>query len=719
MQTIPTQLPNNKRIALTNSLLAGVTQKKNSFENLRIMLINAIAIFNIVFLSVGYLIMCTQNDFLKHVWILLFIPHSLYVLQLNKQGKTTLAKTILVSVNILSIGLFAVVYRGFAIEYNLIFSVCLTLLVFTKTRSVIGFTLLSLATFFVAKYICSIYPEVDYNNSSHHIITSLSLIFTVLFTLIMVITIQRLINNYSRTITTENKLIETQLQTSSSMLNDYKQALDQAAIVTITDTEGHITYANQNFFRISKYNMNEIAGKNQRIFNSGYHPKAFWKELWITIQQGKIWKGEVRNRAKDGSLYWVDTTIVPFLNKDRTPYQYLVIRYDITERKQMEEEIQESSAQQNAILNALPANIALLDKEGYIMAVNESWKSFANSNGLRSRNYCVGNNYISISKNATGNEKASGILIAEGIKEILAGTKEEFEMEYPCNSPDEGRWFYVKVVPSKNGHLSGAVVMHLNITDRKNAETKILELNESLEQKVNSRTSLLQDANRELEAFNYTVSHDLQAPLRSLSGFSKILLSDYQNKLDNEGREIVQIIDRSAAQMGKLINDLLNFSKLGKTSIQKKAVNMNELLSTIIDELHFSRPSLTAEIKINELQPTQGDQALLRQVWVNLIENAIKYSSKKEKPVIEIGMKLINQEWVYYVKDNGAGFDMHQSDKLFKVFHRLHSNDDFEGTGVGLATIHRIIGKHEGRVWAEGIKDIGAIFYFTLPETVS
>ncbi len=219
--------------------------------------------------------------------------------------------------------------------------------------------------------------------------------------------------------------------------------------------------------------------------------------------------------------------------------------------------------------------------------------------------------------------------------------------------------------------------------------------------------------NQELESFSYSVSHDLRAPLRAISGFARLLKEGYDDKLDEEGKRILGIIGNNGIKMGKLIDDLLAFSRLGRKELEKRPVDMNELVANVIIDIEKTVKH-NAEIIIDELEEVKTEETLMHQVWCNLITNAIKYSSKREKPVIEVGHFIDgNEGCVYYVKDNGVGFDMSYYDKLFGVFQRLHSAEDFEGTGIGLAIVHRIITKHGGKIWAEGKPEGGATFYFT------
>ncbi|MHB8261657.1 MAG: sensor histidine kinase [Bacteroidia bacterium] len=223
----------------------------------------------------------------------------------------------------------------------------------------------------------------------------------------------------------------------------------------------------------------------------------------------------------------------------------------------------------------------------------------------------------------------------------------------------------------------------------------------------------LKGVNKELEAFTYSVSHDLRAPLRAVNGYAEILNEDYETKLDEEGKHIIETIRYNAIKMGTLIDDLLAFSKLGRKEVQRAKINMNELVEGVFIDLAKSFTH-KAEIKIGKLHPLEADYGLMHQVMFNLISNAIKYSSKKEHPLVEIFSEQKNDEVIFSVKDNGAGFDMKYYDKLFGVFQRLHAQEEFDGVGVGLAIIQRIIAKHGGKVWAEGKVNEGAQFNFSV-----
>ncbi len=259
----------------------------------------------------------------------------------------------------------------------------------------------------------------------------------------------------------------------------------------------------------------------------------------------------------------------------------------------------------------------------------------------------------------------------------------------------------------------------MDITELKMAQQAITDMNLSLEKRVSERTAELQISNKELEAFSYSVSHDLRAPLRSLNGFAQILMEEHANKLDEEGLRLLKVISNNAKKMGELIDGLLSFSRLNRYEIRHEQTDMEKIAREVFMEATAAVERAKIDFSLDLLPVTFGDPILLRQVWYNLISNALKFSSPRPKRKIEIGYFKEKDEVVYFVKDNGVGFDMEYAHKLFNVFQRLHSPSEFEGTGVGLAIVHRIISRHNGRVWAESEPDKGSIFYFTLTQKKS
>ena len=257
---------------------------------------------------------------------------------------------------------------------------------------------------------------------------------------------------------------------------------------------------------------------------------------------------------------------------------------------------------------------------------------------------------------------------------------------------------------SENGDAFDAIATGLNAMAKK--------LKSQIKEWENSKNKI-ELVNKELEAFSYIISHDLRSPLKAIIAYSTILQENSLERLDSSGSHAIDIIISTATRMNRLIDELLNFSKVGINELNKFEINTEVLVREALQEI--DSPNHHANVILNPLFPMLGDRALLNQVWINLLSNAFKYSSKKENPMVEIGSKRNENENIYYVKDNGAGFDMQQRNKLFSIFQRLHAEDEYPGIGIGLSLVSRIVVKHGGRVWAEGKVNEGAIFYFSLP----
>ncbi len=300
---------------------------------------------------------------------------------------------------------------------------------------------------------------------------------------------------------------------------------------------------------------------------------------------------------------------------------------------------------------------------------------------------------------------------------VLA-TGDMFEGEYPIRTATgETKWVWERCRGIYNDHgdvlyMEGYIE---DISARRAAEERISKMNDELENRVLERTAQLEAANKELEAFSYSVSHDLRAPLRAIDGFTRILFEDYQSLLDAEGKRVCGVIQENAIRMGQLIDDLLALSRLNRSDLHMVRINMENLAKTVFTEITNEIEKQRTTFKITKLQQAMGDNVLVRQVIVNLIGNAIKFSSQREHAEIVLSSEVQNEMVVFCIRDNGAGFDMKYSGKLFGAFQRLHSVKEFDGTGIGLAIVQRIIHRHGGKVWAEGEVEKGAAFYFSLP----
>jgi PAS domain S-box-containing protein len=494
---------------------------------------------------------------------------------------------------------------------------------------------------------------------------------------------------------------EQQLKASLKEIGDLKAALDEHAIVAITDPQGKITYVNDKFCAISKYAREELLGQDHRLINSGHHSKAFIHDLWTTITRGKVWKGEIKNKARDGSFYWVDTTIVPFLDEVGKPRQYVAIRADITERKRAEDQLNASLKEIGDLKAALDehAIVAITDPQGKITYVNDKFCAISKY----SREELLGQDHRLI--NSGHHSKA---FIHDLWTTIGSGRVWHGEIK---NKAKDGSFYWVDttIVPFLNeaGKPRQYVAIRADITERKAAEEKIRLLNVELEQRVVERTT-------ELESFSYSVSHDLRAPLRAMGGYARMLQEDFGAQLPPEANQKLDRIHENANKMGQLIDGLLAFSRLTRQPLNKRRVAPETIVGRALDELQTEQVGRKIQISTGKLPGCQADPTLLHQVFTNLLSNALKYTRQRDPALVEIGWDRGQQ--AYFIRDNGAGFEMQYAGKLFGVFQRLHRADQFEGTGVGLAIVQRIIHRHGGKVWAEAEPEKGATFYFTLAE---
>jgi PAS domain S-box-containing protein len=416
---------------------------------------------------------------------------------------------------------------------------------------------------------------------------------------------------------------------------------------------------------------------------------------------GVAFQSQFRVRHKDGHYIWIEGTVMNLLH-NKSVKAFIVNYRDITERKKAEEQ----QALITSIVNSSDDAIISKTLDGRI----SSWNHGAEIILGYTAEEVLGKH---ISKLIPGDMEGEESLILNKIRE--GQSVDHYETR---RVRKDGKEIYASLTVSpirdSLGNIVGASKILRDITDRKKAEEEIKTLNETLEQKVVDRTSELLEANKALEAFSYSVTHDLRAPLRSVIGFTKIIEKEYQPSFNDDLKELFGFIGSSTKRMNAIIDDLLALAKYEKAQLRSAPVDMDKLMTNVWDNIQFSSPH-SATLQMEPLPGAVGDESLLEQVLVNLLSNAVKYSSKKEKPVITVTSEKSDSVITYRVKDNGAGFDMKNYDRLFGAFQRLHGMSEFEGTGVGLLLVKRIVERHGGVVWAESKVDEGATFYFTLP----
>lgn len=473
--------------------------------------------------------------------------------------------------------------------------------------------------------------------------------------------------------------------------------------------DGRLLSANSTFCELLESTLEELKGRH---LNELVHPDDFGKMI-VQFQQlvkGEIdtYQAEERYITRKKNIKWVKVNVTVSRNDSGEIKSVIAIVQDVSERKQTEEKLRTSETNLRFVLDTSDTAYILLDAEMRIVTTNRLANQWTVAEFDRHLN--EGDYFIDLIPERV---RQAGLTI---IQNSMQGTPHVYEERYTDRKGIQA-WYHVRFdsVKDERGNVIGLCIAASDTTRYRAAQAEIKSMNDSLEKKVKERTSELEIANKELEAFTYSVSHDLMAPLRIIDGFSQVLLDDYRNKLDEEGFQTLQVIKRNATRMGELVNDLLNLARLGRANLVKRNLDMTDLVTAVIDEMRFSTNKLAAKIKLHELKPADCDHTLIKQVWSNLLSNAIKYSKNKENPQIEIGCVDKSGQIVYYIKDNGVGFDTQYSGKLFGVFQRLHKATDFPGTGVGLAIVYRIITRHGGKVWADAKVNEGAVFYFTLP----
>jgi PAS domain S-box-containing protein len=415
---------------------------------------------------------------------------------------------------------------------------------------------------------------------------------------------------------------------------------------------------------------------------------------------------------RDGEQKWWDVIVKPILSSDGEPERLLAVARDITEVKRKKSSLLAANRFLDSLIESLPVMVVVTDaKTLRFVRMNRMFEQI-----------------LGVSAGTMVGRTADELLRPEEAEltrktdqQVLTGQGLVDITERNISTRHGLKVLNTKKVPiyDESGAVQYILSISTDITAAKLAEQAIRELNTQLEAKA----SQLQSTVKDLESFSYSVSHDLRAPLRAIDGFAEIIQEDYAGKLDAEARRYLAVIRDNSKRMGLLIDDLLAFSRLGRQAVTKVEMSMELLVREVVDEVLRTESLRTTgktvpSIEVGTLPQIHGDRALLRQVWTNLIANAVKYTSKVPQPRIEVGGSAGDQENQYYVRDNGVGFSMAYVGKLFGVFQRLHRDDEFTGTGVGLAIVQRVVSRHGGRVWAQGKVDEGAVFSFALPRGI-
>lgn len=415
--------------------------------------------------------------------------------------------------------------------------------------------------------------------------------------------------------------------------------------------------------------------------------------------------GEWPVQLKDGRQLWVYSSLFPLIEHGEVA-EVFCMDVDVTARKEAEEALRQSSERFIKVFQTSPVPISISRlADGYYLDVNDA---FVEQFGW-TRAEILGRTSVEIGIWPNAEERARWV-------EAIRRTKRLRNYEARLNTKSGAKHtVLVSVEEITLGGEACIVGMVHDITQRLEAEQEIRRLNADLERRVQERTSELTAANRELESFAYSISHDLRAPLRSIDGFSHLLAEEYAAKLDDKGQGYLERVRRAAQRMGKLIDDILELSRVTRQSMHRASVDLTRLSREVLDELAQSEGKRKVQLEIAEGLRATGDPQLLRVLVQNLLENAWKYTSRKPLARIVVGCEHASNEKVYYVSDNGVGFDMVYADRLFVPFQRLHKPEDFEGTGIGLATVARIVHRHGGKVWAESAPGVGTTVRFTLP----
>lgn len=492
-----------------------------------------------------------------------------------------------------------------------------------------------------------------------------------------------------------------QLNTDQEVINIFfHQSPVMKCIIDVETKE--FSDVNKKFTDFFQLNKEHVIGKTVTQLNLFIETDK-WPEILEDLSKNNSIKDHIlQTITNNGENKYISISANKIKIQEREAYLFALI--DISQRKKHEEDLKNTNTFLNAVLDNIPNMIFVKDAKNLrFLKFNKAGENLL---GLTFEDLAGKNDYDLFPKHQADFFTA---------KDRLVFSKKEYLdiPEEPIQTPKGERWLHTQKIPIFDEKEQALYLVGISedITERKKQEDKIRELNKELKKKITQ----LQDVNKEMESFSYSVSHDLRSPLRAINGYAEMLKEDFGELIGEEGNRIINIIRANTTKMGTLIDDLLAFSRLGRKELQKTEIDMNNIVQEVIDDLKKTFEHSSA-IAIQDLPKVKADYGLMYQVLYNLISNAVKFSSKKEDSRVTISWEEKGKYYLFCIKDNGAGFNMAYADKLFNVFQRLHSQEEFPGTGVGLAIVQRIIEKHGGKVWAEGELDRGATFKFSLPK---
>jgi len=478
--------------------------------------------------------------------------------------------------------------------------------------------------------------------------------------------------------------------------------------VYVKDVEGRYLLFNSGASRLFGKHADEVLGRDDTEVLQPEDAGVVMADDRRVMESGRTMTCERCLTMAGGAKIWFLITKGPVFDGRGKVAGLFGISHDITARKQMEEKLRKEQTLVRALMDNIPDQIYFKDADSRFVLIS---RTQATRFGLRHVGEAVGKTDFDFFTEAHARPAF------ETEQEILRTGLPVVDIEERETWPDGSEtWVSTSKMPlrDEDGSIVGTFGISHDITERKRAEEQIRSLNAGLERRVRERTAALEAANREIEAFSYSVSHDLRAPLRAIDGFSKALRDDYGAALPPEARHYIDMVRSGTKAMDSLVNGLLALSRLGRQALLRQDVAPADLVRGLVEELAPERRPGQVEFVIGDLPTCRADPTLLRQVFANLLENALKFTSKAERARIEVGSAEREGETAYFVRDNGVGFDMRYSGKLFGAFERLHSAHEYEGAGIGLALSYRIVTHHGGRIWVEAEPGRGATFFFTI-----